>query len=72
MQAFKMTASWVIMIALVLLLQTKHVLSRGGVGAPPSPYRVLGLKKDASENDIKKAYRKLAMKWHPVRSLRIY
>eukprot|EP01004_Peranema_trichophorum_P005321 NODE_4185_length_1211_cov_76.835478_g3687_i0.p1 GENE.NODE_4185_length_1211_cov_76.835478_g3687_i0~~NODE_4185_length_1211_cov_76.835478_g3687_i0.p1 ORF type:complete len:313 (-),score=86.67 NODE_4185_length_1211_cov_76.835478_g3687_i0:218-1156(-) len=28
-------------------------------------YKVLGLKKDASQKDIKKAYRKLAMKWHP-------
>lgn len=29
-------------------------------------YRVLGLKKGATETDIKKAYRKLAIKWHPV------
>ena len=28
-------------------------------------YQILGLKKDASEEDIKKAYRKLAMKYHP-------
>lgn len=31
-----------------------------------SLYQVLGLnKKDAKENDIKKAYRKLALKYHP-------
>ena len=28
-------------------------------------YQILGVKKDASEGDIKKAYRKLAMKYHP-------
>ncbi len=28
-------------------------------------YEILELPKTASENDIKKAYRRLALKWHP-------
>ncbi|OGV99221.1 MAG: integrase [Nitrospinae bacterium RIFCSPLOWO2_02_FULL_39_110] len=31
-------------------------------------YEILGLKKDAAEGQIKKAYRKLAMKYHPDRN----
>ncbi|GAB4855633.1 hypothetical protein Ancab_024254 [Ancistrocladus abbreviatus] len=30
-------------------------------------YAVLGLRKDASSSDIRTAYRKLALKWHPDR-----
>ncbi|KZV19477.1 dnaJsubfamily B member 3-like [Dorcoceras hygrometricum] len=30
-------------------------------------YSLLGIRKDASSSDIRTAYRKLALKWHPDR-----
>lgn len=30
-------------------------------------YKILGVNKDATQEDINKAYKKLCMKWHPDR-----
>ncbi|KAK9293265.1 hypothetical protein L1049_021257 [Liquidambar formosana] len=42
----------------------------GGSAAGSCYYSVLGIRRDASLSDIRSAYRKLALKWHPDRSMR--
>jgi hypothetical protein len=40
-------------------------VSSGPLGAGGRLYTALGLRRDASTEDIKRAYKRLAMKWHP-------
>jgi len=51
------------MMILKLLLVLVVLLSV--VVADVDYYRILGLKRNAKEKDIKKAYRKMALQWHP-------
>jgi molecular chaperone DnaJ len=51
-------------LASLLLL----LASSGIVFSERDHYRTLGLQKGASEQEIKKAFRKLALKYHPDKS----
>ncbi|KAA0048051.1 dnaJ-like protein subfamily B member 8 [Cucumis melo var. makuwa] len=42
----------------------------GGSDGGACYYTILGIRKDASLSDIRTAYRKLALKWHPDRWMR--
>ena len=35
---------------------------------PDDPYKILGVERNATQEDIKKAYRALSLKWHPDRN----
>ncbi|XP_072307057.1 dnaJ homolog subfamily B member 6b isoform X2 [Eucyclogobius newberryi] len=46
-------------------LQTNHCSTTEPRGAMVEYYHILGVQKNATQDDIKKAYRKRALKWHP-------
>lgn len=53
------TAQSTLMFAVCILMITELILARKDY------YDILGVPKDASERQIKKAFHKLAMKYHP-------
>lgn len=48
------------MVLALLLLATG-----AASGFHEDPYKVLGVRRSATEAEIKRAYRELALKWHP-------
>lgn len=55
-----------LVLLLALALVGHDVSARASSGAyQEDPYKVLGVSRQASESEIKRAYRQLALKWHP-------
>ena len=60
---------WILFPTLMLLLipftTRQFIISASSNASTRNYYNVLGVDKKADENEIKKQYRKLAMKYHP-------
>ena len=52
-----------------LLKQYVKLIQRGGVWEHKTPYEALGINPEATQDDIKNAYRQLALQWHPDKNL---
>ena len=64
-KAFKLGKTLFKPLKLASLLKIINIVSRFSTSSNNDFYEVLGIKKNATDKEVKKSFMKLAKKWHP-------
>lgn len=65
MKSSRLKLKLLLVLLLSVALVAYDVTARASSTYQEDPYKVLGVSRQASESEIKRAYRQLALKWHP-------